>query len=267
MYELTENDEKAEKYITLDGKTYKVVPKVTEWQAEEKNVYSYAYDNSLVTVVTVEKEWKGKDGAELTAGLPTAAIDITAANEAGKTISESHDFNAETKSNKYYISAAFNKYSFKEGNVALQLDQQVEVAIDGRTFLATLSKAGENRYKVVNQEKPDKFAVTFKKLDEAGKALADAKFGLYKKADPVNPVKEFLTGTKDINLKLEAGEYVLRELSAPDGYVKVAEDITFKINDQEWPKQANPLMVLNLKAIRFQLLIKRKLQQKLSLSR
>ncbi|XCB30843.1 prealbumin-like fold domain-containing protein [Arcanobacterium hippocoleae] len=97
--------------------------------------------------------------------------------------------------------------------------------------------------------------------------MPEADFALYKKADPVNPVKEFLTGTKDINLKLEAGEYILRELSAPDGYVKVDSDIEFTINDQEWPKQENPLMVSTLAVARFQLLIKRKLQQKLSLSR
>ncbi|XCB30842.1 prealbumin-like fold domain-containing protein [Arcanobacterium hippocoleae] len=232
VYEVNENGKKAGKYITLAGNTYEIFPKDNSWKHEGGNVYSRAFDNSSITVITVDKEWKGKDGKALKDIPSKAIIYITATHEQGQSPRYNHYFDAKTNRNDYYVSSGFKKLSFQEENAALELGKQVEVAIDGRTFLATLSQVKENHYKVVNQEKPDKFAVTFKKLDEAGKALADAKFGLYKKADPVNPVKEFLTGTKDINLKLEAGEYVLRELSAPDGYVKVAEDIKFAVDDK-----------------------------------
>ena len=83
---------------------------------------------------------------------------------------------------------------------------------------------------VYDEKQNPQYDITFKKLDDKGAYLEGAEFAIYKKADEINPIKTFITGTKDVTLKLEEGEYILRELAAPDGYAKIDEDIVFSVN-------------------------------------
>lgn len=69
--------------------------------------------------------------------------------------------------------------------------------------------------------------ITFKKLDEKGEALKEAKFGLFKKNSSGNwPTSPYQTkdsgqdGTFDFS-KLEPGDYKVEEIAAPQGYVKI----------------------------------------------
>ena len=73
--------------------------------------------------------------------------------------------------------------------------------------------------------------ISFKKLDEKGEALKDAKFGLFKKNSSGNwPSSPYQTktsgedGTFDFS-KLEPGDYKVEETDAPDGYVKLDKPV------------------------------------------
>ena len=69
--------------------------------------------------------------------------------------------------------------------------------------------------------------ISFKKLDEKGNALKDAKFGLFKKDSsgnwPTNPYQRKKSGDDGLFdfSKLEPGDYKVEEITAPSGYVKI----------------------------------------------
>ena len=73
--------------------------------------------------------------------------------------------------------------------------------------------------------------ISFKKLDEKGEALKDAKFGLFKKNSsgnwPTNPYQTNTSGDDGLFdfSKLEPGDYKVEELSAPEGYVKLDKPV------------------------------------------
>ena len=238
VFELTEKDgklEKVTKYITLDGKTYEIFPKNTEWQAEENNVYSFTYNNSSVTVVNVEKEWQNKDGEVLQDNLPTITIYISASDDKGHSIREDKRFDTSTKSNDYYIASTLNQLSFMEENVQLKFDEQVEVTVDGKVYLATLTKTDETHYKVVNKEKPSTHLVKISKKaqSETGDGLKGATLKIFNETDDetkVSPIKEWETTSTPQELMLKEGSYKLIESKAPQGYRK-AETIHFTVND------------------------------------
>lgn len=237
VFELTEKDGKfvqAGKYITLNGKTYEVIPMDTAWKAEEDRVYSFTYNNSSITVVKVEKEWQDKDGTVLHDHLPTTNIHI-AATDGTHEVREDKQFDAATLINDYYITSALSWLSFTEENVQLQLNHQVEVTIGGKVWLATLTQTSENHYKVVNKEKALTHAVKVSKKSgsEAGAELKDATLKVFKETDDertAQPIKEWKTTEAPEELMLEEGSYKLVESEAPQGYRK-AETIHFTVND------------------------------------
>ncbi|XCB30840.1 SpaA isopeptide-forming pilin-related protein [Arcanobacterium hippocoleae] len=236
VYELNEKNEKPIKYIVLGDTTYEVIPPANKWVEDSPNVYSRIFDNVRMSVITIEKEWKDKSGGELKDDSLKSMIFLEASDDKGHNVRENHDFTTTVTSNDYYIAAALNKYSFKEGNVALQLDQQVEVAIDGRTFLATLSQVKENHYKVVNQEKPDapkehKVKVSKRALAVDGVELAGASLQVFARVageQVGDPVHEWVSGKVPHEFVLTAGEYRLVESAAPQGY-EVATAIDFTV--------------------------------------
>ena len=69
--------------------------------------------------------------------------------------------------------------------------------------------------------------ISFKKLDEKGDALKDAKFGLFKKNSSGNwPTSPYQTKTSGEDglfdfSKLEPGDYKVEEITAPSGYVEI----------------------------------------------
>ena len=73
--------------------------------------------------------------------------------------------------------------------------------------------------------------ISFKKLDEKGEALKDAKFGLFKKNSSGNwPTNPYQTKTSGENgqfdfSKLEPGDYKVEEITAPQGYVKLDKPV------------------------------------------
>ena len=73
--------------------------------------------------------------------------------------------------------------------------------------------------------------ISFKKLDEKGEALKDAKFGLFKKNSSGNwPTNPYQTKTSGENgqfdfSKLEPGDYKVEEITAPQDYVKLDKPV------------------------------------------
>ena len=68
------------------------------------------------------------------------------------------------------------------------------------------------------------------KTDETGAAVSGASLQLLK-ADGTK-IKEWTTDGAVYSVSLEAGEYILREVSAPEGYEKAA-DLRFTITDAD----------------------------------
>ncbi|MGR5590275.1 SpaA isopeptide-forming pilin-related protein [Peptoniphilus grossensis] len=115
--------------------------------------------------------------------------------------------------------------------------------------------------------------ISFKKLDEKGEALKNAKFGLFKKNSsgnwPENPYQTKTSGedgTFDFS-KLEPGDYKVEEITAPSGYVKIEGPVLeftvqpsgkivkkYIVEDKEVIEEintANPIEVVNNKPLEF----------------
>lgn len=232
-FELIEEDgqlEKAGKYITLEDKTYEVFSDL-EWKDEGNDIYSIKINNYLTNVIIVDKEYQDKDGRKIETDLPSINIHIEMDNGAR----EDKTFDTDNTSNEYYISATLKIESFFEENVKLQLNNQVEVTVDGKVYLATLTQTSENHYKVVNKEKPlgNVVKISKKAGSETGAELKDATLKVFREADDettVQPIKEWKTKETPEELLLEEGSYKLVESEAPQGYRK-AETIHFTVND------------------------------------
>lgn len=95
--------------------------------------------------------------------------------------------------------------------------------------------------------------VTLKKVDENGKDLADATFGLYvKDNDPSDdrPIAQMTTGDDGIVkfIDLPVGQYYLKELNPPEGYTLSTVTYPFEITAANWHAtfEANAVNYLQL---------------------
>ena len=84
-----------------------------------------------------------------------------------------------------------------------------------------------------NNQKPATYAINILKVDENSKALVGATLALYQKSDiQPNKLIKTWTSTKDVYRvdNLDAGTYILKETSAPAGFVPMV-DTEFTITD------------------------------------
>ncbi|HEL0142241.1 TPA: thioester-forming surface-anchored protein [Streptococcus equi subsp. zooepidemicus] len=245
----TDKDGKAAgKYTVLDGKNYEVIYKGKAWVEEAKQVYSVTVDNSLRKIITIDKEWKDKDGKELKNHKYNTVIylDITDA-KGEKPLSIDRWFDAKDVSNKYYIPVDYKISAIDENRSAiLEENKTVEVELSKQVFLVTLTKMSDDHYKVTNQEKPDKpvkptnTKIKFSKQDIAGKELKDATIKLTH-ADGTS--EEWKSDGSVHEFTVKEGKYTFTETSAPDGYL-VSTDITFEVT---YNKDKNTLEITNVK--------------------
>ena len=159
------------------------------------------------------------------------------------------DSNLRTIYNNYYTNFRYEDIHFTDdgvgtyivqvkGKIPINEIQELETAgeiwttgtgvIAGRYDVArfnenTAEASAELSLKAVNPINK----ISFKKLDEKGEALKNAKFGLFKKNSsgnwPENPYQTKTSGedgTFDFS-KLEPGDYKVEEITAPSGYVKI----------------------------------------------
>lgn len=231
--ELVEKDGKlvkAGKYITLGDKIYEAIINLG-WEDEGNNVYSIKINNYLMNVIVVDKEYQDKDGRKIETDLPSINIHI----ETDNGTREDKTFDTNTTSNEYYIAASLKVKSFFEGNVQLQLNQQVEVTIGDKTYLATLTQTSENHYKIVNKEKSPEYVVKISKKagSETGDELKGATLKIFNEEDDettATPIQQWETTKTPQEWMLKEGSYKLVEAKAPAGYKK-AETIHFTVND------------------------------------
>ncbi len=78
---------------------------------------------------------------------------------------------------------------------------------------------------------PATYKVKISKQDVDGSELSGAGMKLYKATDSSKAVDTWTSGTSSHEVELEAGDYVLKETSAPTGYDCVTTDMTFTVSD------------------------------------
>lgn len=82
-------------------------------------------------------------------------------------------------------------------------------------------------------EQPKQYTITISKVDGSNIAVVGAELALYRVENGVEHeiIRWTSDGNRDTFSNMDAGTYVLRELSAPDGYEK-ADDISFTIGER-----------------------------------
>lgn len=196
--------------VSADFDLGKDISQLTDHGLEKLDGYSFKIEEveNPTNVITTEET---KNGFTLVKGLKLNTL---------------YSLSEVKKDNKIFNHNP-NNYRFKINEKAEIVDEK------GNIFR-------QNALNIPNPKKPIKGEVIVEKLDDTGKALEGAVFALYKGENMlVSTVSKLENGRAFARFEnLDSGSYTLKEVKAPEGYIKSEVEYNFTIQED-----ANKLMI------------------------